>query len=189
MCMCVHVCMCACTCVCVYAGVLMITQTRQAGQRENLKLATGDGKGLRGDNCKCSQQTSAVPKSTGLPWDHSLLLCPQYLTHGSHDTQRPLQPLLVRQHSHSVYGVPSAQGLWGHRTNPSQMCSRNVGIGDVPKRSRIGRGGGQGILVSRQETVVMWLEGGREPRVKGAEMDHQVSGSSRHTCLYGHRLQ
>lgn len=67
------------------------------------------------------------------------------------------------------------------------MCSRNVGIGDVPKGSRIR--GRQGIAASMQETVVIRLEGCREPGVKGPETDHQVSGSSMHTCLYGHRLQ
>lgn len=51
------------------------------------------------------------------------------------------------------------------------MCSGNVGIGVVPKRTRIK--GRQGIAKSIQETMVMRLEGNRKPGVKGAETDRR----------------
>lgn len=120
---------------------------------------------------KCSQKDSVSPKSTGLPCSCALSVSPMAL-----HTQRPLQPLSVRHHSHSVFGVPSAWGLWGHRTNPSQMCSGNVGIGVVPKRTRIK--GRQGIAKSIQETMVMRLEGNRKPGVKGAETDRRFLDAS-----------
>lgn len=46
------------------------------------------------------------------------------------------------------------------------MSPRNVGIGDVPKRSKIR--GRQGIATSMQETVVIRLEGGQRAWGEGA---------------------